>query len=410
MIYIYVFDENSRAGRYGIGTYIQQLQESIATYDNISLNIVRISANVDEFKIEYLPNYNLFLIPNMVLKFKTMMNVELYYRNISYLLYSYISSSSNDKLIFHLNYCQQYHLVSYLRKMFVDAKIIFTIHYQEWCFMLKGNVLKYKSILHNKAKSTELSDKSAILLDIYTKEKRLFEDVDSIICLSKYTFELLRDEYFISLNKMQVIYNGLKDYFNNEFEISILKYQSVTCSERIIVFVGRLDEIKGCDILIDAFKLVLVLYSNCKLLIIGDGLYYSKYLKLSADIDGRIVFMGHLEKKDLYDCYGKSYLGVVPSFHEQCSYVAIEMMMFSLPIIASMTTGLNEMIEDEISGSKFNELDNREIVVKSLAEKILNVLNMNNESYQKISKASRLRYEKEYQLSIMSRKMTLIYK
>ena len=39
-------------------------------------------------------------------------------------------------------------------------------------------------------------------------------------------------------------------------------------------------------------------------------------------------------------------LGILPSFFEQCSYVAIEMMMFGLPFVAyTMQGGLKDMFQ-----------------------------------------------------------------
>ena len=59
-----------------------------------------------------------------------------------------------------------------------------------------------------------------------------------------------------------------------------------------------------------------------------------------------ITFTGRLEQEDLYELYQIADLGIMMSMHEQCSYVAIEMMMFGLPIIGTDSTGLNEMLEE----------------------------------------------------------------
>ena len=50
-----------------------------------------------------------------------------------------------------------------------------------------------------------------------------------------------------------------------------------------------------------------------------------------------------MDKNLLFEFYQIADVGVMPSFHEQCSYVAIEMMMMGVPLITSDSTGLKEM-------------------------------------------------------------------
>ena len=59
-----------------------------------------------------------------------------------------------------------------------------------------------------------------------------------------------------------------------------------------------------------------------------------------------IHFTGVLEYEKLKELYRNALFCVVPSFHEQCSYTAIEMMMNAKPIIASATDGLLEMFRN----------------------------------------------------------------
>lgn len=48
----------------------------------------------------------------------------------------------------------------------------------------------------------------------------------------------------------------------------------------------------------------------------------------------------------MFELYQIVDLGILPSFFEQCSYVAIEMMMFGLPFVAyTMQGGLKDMFQ-----------------------------------------------------------------
>lgn len=113
-------------------------------------------------------------------------------------------------------------------------------------------------------------------------------------------------------------------------------------NKMLILFVGRLDEIKGVDILLEAFC-KLENTNKYHLLIAGNG-DYNKYLKLT-NMRTNISFLGFLEKDKLYKLYQICDIGIMLSFHEQCSYVAIEFMMHGVPLIYSTSTGLKEMAQ-----------------------------------------------------------------
>ena len=52
-----------------------------------------------------------------------------------------------------------------------------------------------------------------------------------------------------------------------------------------------------------------------------------------------------MQNDEVDDVYKFAYIGVMPSFHEQCSYTAIEMMRHGIPIVGTDSTGLAEMLD-----------------------------------------------------------------
>ena len=54
-------------------------------------------------------------------------------------------------------------------------------------------------------------------------------------------------------------------------------------------------------------------------------------------------YIGYLQKNELEKWYQLVDIGVLPSYSEQCSYTGIEMMMYSLPIVASDGFGVRIM-------------------------------------------------------------------
>ena len=178
----------------------------------------------------------------------------------------------------------------------------------------------------------------------------------------------------------------------------------------VILFVGRLDAIKGLDYLISAFNQVLETQPQCHLIIAGSG-SYDAYLKECGNNWMFIHFTGLLSKEDLYNLYSIADIGVMPSFHEQCSYVAIEMMMHGIPLIASTTTGLNEMVEDGVTGLHIPVIefpDKVEIDIGVFTEKILYLLDYPEERKQ-MGRNAQKRYEKVYSAIIFKKNMIDAY-
>lgn len=66
----------------------------------------------------------------------------------------------------------------------------------------------------------------------------------------------------------------------------------------------------------------------------------------AKDICTKITFTGLLNKKDLNEIYQIADIGIVPSLFEPFGYVAIEMMMHELPVVATTTSGLNEVVNN----------------------------------------------------------------
>ena len=397
MKHIFLFNENSRAAVYGIGTYIRQLAECFKDRKDVRLHIIELQSGKKEMEIIELADCCTYYFPSTQLSCN---KLPIYYRNVWYILKIRMCQLETSNLIFHLNYFQEYPLIKLIKNDYPNSKTIFTIHYFDWCFMLKGNSGYFKRIIHTE-KELITDNKEMVVFKSYEEEKRLFREVDHVICLSEYAKNLLLENYAISDKKISLIYNGLKDEYvqlSQEEKRNINNQLFFEEHNKIILFVGRLDEIKGVDVLIEAFKEVVKKDPDTYLIIVGDG-DYSTYLKKSAEFWKKIIFTGRLEKDMLYKLYQIVDLGVMPSFHEQCSYVAIEMMMFDIPLIISTTTGLNEMLSDQESHIEIIEKDDSVFISPDLlSQKILYKLENTSNKKRTIN---RNRYIAEYTLQKM---------
>lgn len=362
---VYIFTEECRASKYGIGCYVSSMIECLSSVPTIRLNIVCLYSNNIEYKLEQLERCNFYYIPNVITFYK---DKEKYYESAFYILMSNVDIIGSN-VVFHLNYHNEFYLIKLMRSKYPECRIYFTIHYQDWCFKLKGNIDRYRKIIDGIEKDEEV-------FYSYNFDKNIYNSVDRVICLSIYTKELLVKLYNIQEHKIDLIYNGLNFKIPEIMtSVSDLRKQLFfKDDEKIVLFVGRLDDIKGVDYLIDAFMKVLKIIPESHLLIVGDGHFERYYLK-SIGYWNKITFTGHLKKDDLYKLYRIADVGVMPSFHEQCSFVAIEMMAFGLPLITSDTTGLKEMQNnDDLIIKTCNKNGLEYISINELAQKIVMVL------------------------------------
>lgn len=330
----------------------------------------------------------------MTLRISIKKDEERYYRNVFYLLISHINISEQN--IFHFNYLHHAPLAKLLKLKYINCYTILTIHYLDWCFELKGNRTSFRSILSKNLE--QRNDKETAIYEQYIRDKSFFIEIDKIICLSYYTQRLLCEDYLIPEKKTTVIYNKLKDEATllNDAERQKLKASLLfQKKEKVVLFVGRLDEIKGLAFLTKSFRKVLNSIPEAHLVIIGDG-DYNLYFTECKDIWRKVTFTGKVEKDKLYDFYQIADVGVMPSFHEQCSYVAIEMMMHGVPLIGTTSTGLREMICENHNTLVHLYESETEITfpTEKLADSIINILSDNH-----VRELSRKKYLLDYHLN-----------
>ena len=407
---LYLINNSDSAIVYGIGSYLKGLSNALKGA-GIKVHILYLHSIRKKFEIEKFENIENWYIPDVRYENSSMSNpqkIDTYCRNVLYLLRLYIKEDERE-LVFHFNnnYCKQ--LAKDLKLTF-NCRTVVAIHYSTWMLELQGNMQrlhKIKSKPENERNSFELR-----IYESYEYEKALFNEADHVIALSQHMQRILETEYQLSSDKISVIPNGLADssatHFSGKHELR--KKWQISCNEFIVLFVGRLHSVKGLTFLISAFRKLLGIFPDCRLIIVGNG-NYDIYLQESKDICMKMNFTGQLGKKELFELYQISDIGVMPSFHEQCSYVAIEMMMHALPIISSTSTGLKEMIEDGVSGLHVPVIeyeDKTEVDSDLLAEKMLYLL-QNSKERQRIGQNARKRYEVHYSMELFRKNMLNFY-
>ena len=223
---------------------------------------------------------------------------------------------------------------------------------------------------------------------------------DLIIAGSNFIFSHIKENYDKYLNtkkKLLVIFRGINvDYFDpstklDSDEKNLLKKWEIKDDKKIILLPGRLTGWKGQEIFIEAINMVNIElgYESFYAVILGSDqgrdLYKKKLIRLTEQyrMTNQIKFIDHC--KDMALAYKVSDIVVSASIEpEAFGRVAVEAQSMEKPIIASNIGGSNETVIDEKTGFLFESKN-----AKSLSEKILKTLSMDEKSLKLIGTEGR---------------------
>lgn len=201
--------------------------------------------------------------------------------------------------------------------------------------------------------------------------------------------------YFLNTNTIKIP-NGISlyDYKN----INLLnkskymkKYTGIDFEpNRIIVSMGRIHDVKGFDILISAFDILIKSFPNSVLLVAGtEGdkkeITKKKLLKQvkSLRLEKNVYFVGQLENQDKVDFLANADLFCLPSHSENFGNVYVESLASGTPIIASTNTPWSEVEKYNCGMWVKNNVSETSNAMIKVLELDSNELKENSKSYAK---------------------------
>lgn len=163
----------------------------------------------------------------------------------------------------------------------------------------------------------------------------------------------------IEKDNIEVIRNGIEfDRFNIKDKYACRLKLGLKANCRIILFVGRLIEVKGLRYLIEAVANLTKERKDLKLLIVGEGGAQHTYQRMAEElgIEEHIVFLGNKSRDEISYWYGACDAFCLPSLKEGCPNVILEALASGRPVIGANVGGIPELV-NENNGILFTPRD-----------------------------------------------------
>ncbi len=187
--------------------------------------------------------------------------------------------------------------------------------------------------------------------------------VDRVICVSDYIRRQAVTHFPEYAERFCVVFNATDpEVFKPYGEEAVRQLEGIVGLDpamQYLLYVGRLTEVKGVHVLIEAFREIHRRLPNTRLIITGSSFfggavktsYEEKLVKLAGPISGAIVFTGYLPHEKLKYLYSAVDIIVVPSvWQDPCPLVVLEAMASGTCLVSSAVGGIPELVENRKNG------------------------------------------------------------
>ena len=180
-------------------------------------------------------------------------------------------------------------------------------------------------------------------------EKMVIDNADAVVVSTEQEKEDIVRLYDGRRRTIEVIPAGVDLELFQPMDRSNAKRELGLSEEHVVLYVGRIEPLKGIDILLQSIAL-LEGGSNTRLMIVGGSLDGDEELERMREmaeelgLRDRVTFTGSVSQAELPIYYGAADVFVLPSHYESFGLVALEAMACGTPVVASRVGGLKTFI------------------------------------------------------------------
>lgn len=319
-----IFVVNQSPGlSYGLGTYTRSICSVVKNSSEMDFLGMVLCCNIDSIQFKIDDGCPFYFMPTLEGDRSD------YYKGVVYFIASRISAER--KIVVHLNYATQLSLAIHA-KAILNAKVLYTQHYMDWAINFGGDVRKLFE---------EIKDDKSYTARKFCEEKQMMNECHRIIVAAQHACKTLEGVYNIDGKKVSIIPHAVYRAHKSYRKSMLRKKYNLSEDDRILLYVGRLDDNKNIRILLKSFSKINI--PNVYLWVVGDG-HLNLYInEIELKDWKRVCFWGYRMPSVISEMYSIAELGIVPSKYEEFGYVALEMMSSGLSVILNNTTGLKEL-------------------------------------------------------------------
>lgn len=182
--------------------------------------------------------------------------------------------------------------------------------------------------------------------------RRLIQNASAIVAISVNEFDHFRD-YCVNPEKVTLIPNGVSQEEFQEVDDNGFRSKHGLKSNPFILFLGRLNSIKGPDLLLNSFLQIKDRFPDLHLVYAGpDGGLLSELNAVvrNSKSQDRVHFIGYVGGAEKSQAYHAADLVVIPSRQEAMSIVVLEAGITGTPVLITDQCGFDEI--EHIGGGK----------------------------------------------------------
>ena len=232
----------------------------------------------------------------------------------------------------------------------------------------------------------------------------ILHDAEKVFALT----EVEKQQYLkmgVEEDKIEIVPLGinLKDYNNLPKKGLFKSKYNLKENEKIILFLGRIHEIKGLDLLIKSFNNLP--NDNVKLAIVGGDYGFKKEIDdliEEYNLNDKVIFPGVLTGKDKLEALVDCDLFVMPSRYESFTTSGLEAMACNKPLVLTKNNHIHTWVNDNVGLTC-------EFEVEELT-KCLNTLLNDELLCKQFGKIARKLIEEEYNWDNVITQIETIYK